>query len=420
MRPSQPIDRGVDSTRLIREQTGKMKDVEVLGRSGASGSVQILRLRQPAGPMVGDGVRQDGLKFRWLHVLRELFRSGRTRASLVEMGLNPHLVPPISGSARCITTTTGFQTSRVHSSFMSHEAILQTLSDKEIRRRIDACPKLGSLQSINKLLGELLRSNTSLNSQIADVIRRDPSLSVRLLRVINSVYLGLSTRTNSIEEAVFYLGVRQIHELSMATPILEELEKLQRSNPNLPWQALWRHSIATAAVTREILRPSYANSDDDTSYLVGLLHNIGKVVMAYAFPDELRTIMTMSARDPDAACAFERAIIGWDHAQIGAYFLSRHNLSEEICFAVQFHNQPERAPRHQTFAAAVQVADHLVRHQGIEGAFEKVGPIEKNSWVNLRGWEILFGAEKGAAGDAARTSLASAMRQFAITAQGLL
>ncbi|HEX2851809.1 MAG TPA: HDOD domain-containing protein [Opitutaceae bacterium] len=302
---------------------------------------------------------------------------------------------------------------------MSHESMLQTLSEKEIKLRIDACPKLGSLQSINKMLSDLLRSNTSSNAHIAEVIRRDPSLSVRLLRVINSVYLGLSTRTNSIEEAVFYLGLRQIHELSMATPILEELEGLQRSRPNLPWKALWRHSIATAAVTREILRPTCSNSDDDTSYLVGLLHNIGKVVMAYAFPEELRVVMAMSARNPEAACAFERSIIGWDHAQIGEHFLSRHHLAEEICVAVRYHNQPASAPRHQIFAAAVQVADQFVRHQGIEGAFEKVAPIEEDAWENLEGWDILFGAE-GAESETARASLKLTMRQFAASSPGLL
>jgi HD-like signal output (HDOD) protein len=299
---------------------------------------------------------------------------------------------------------------------MSLESMLQTPSETEIKRRIDACPKLGSLQSINKQLGELLRSNTSLNSQIAEVIRSDPSLSVRLLRVVNSVYLGLSARTNSIEEAVFYLGLRQIHELAMATPVIEELEALQRSAPNLPWKGLWRHSIATATLTREILGPTYSNSDDDTAYLVGLLHNIGKVVIAYAFPDELRMIMAMSARDPGDASAFERSVIGWDHAQIGAHFLSRHNLAEEICFAVRYHNQPDRAPRHRIFAAAVQVADYLVRHQGIECPFEKIAPIEKDSWVNLQGWDILFGAD-GTENELARASLASVMRNFAVTAE---
>src|ERR1043166_507252 len=126
--------------------------------------------------------------------------------------------------------------------------------EEEIKRRIDGCPKLASLQSINRALSELVRSEQSLNSQIAEVIRRDPSLAARLLRLVNSVYFGLSTRVNNIEEAVFFLGLRQIRELSMATPVIEEIQQLQTHLANvLPWRELWNHSIATAILTREIL-----------------------------------------------------------------------------------------------------------------------------------------------------------------------
>ena len=151
-------------------------------------------------------------------------------------------------------------------------------SDDEITRRINACPKLASLQSINRALGDLVRSEGSLNSQIAEVIRRDPSLSARLLRMVNSVYFGLSARVNNIEEAVFFLGLRQIRELSMATPVLEELEQLQQNaSVTLPWKDLWTHSIGTAILTREILASTTLHIDDDTDYLIGLLHNVGKV-----------------------------------------------------------------------------------------------------------------------------------------------
>src|SRR3954470_13950213 len=126
-------------------------------------------------------------------------------------------------------------------------------SETEIKRRIEACPKLASLQSINRALSALVRSEQSLNSQIAEVIRRDPSLSARLLRMVNSVYFGLSARVNNIEEAVFFLGLRQIRELSMATPVIEELEQLQQNTSALPWKELWAHSISTAILTREIL-----------------------------------------------------------------------------------------------------------------------------------------------------------------------
>jgi HD-like signal output (HDOD) protein len=300
------------------------------------------------------------------------------------------------------------------------ESILRTrYTEEEIKRRIDACPKLASLQSINRSLNELVRSDTSLNSQIAAVIRRDPSLAARILRLVNSVYFGLSARINNIEEAVFFLGLRQIRELSIATPVLEEMEHLQSKTPNLPWRSLWSHSIATAILTREILGSTSFNVDDDTDYLIGLLHNIGKIVMAYSFPEELQMVMAMSAATPEEVCHFERAIIGWDHAQIGAHFLARHQLAEEISFAARYHNEPGRAPRHRSFAAAVQVADYLARHSGIDGAFEKVAAIPAEAWLELEGWKILYAAD-GQETALARASLANFIQRLPLAMSGLV
>jgi HD-like signal output (HDOD) protein len=264
-------------------------------------------------------------------------------------------------------------------------------TDVEICRRIDVCPKLASLRSINRALADLIRSEQSYSSQIAEVIRRDPSLTARLLRMVNSVYFGLSAKVNSIEEAVFYLGLRQIRELSMATPVIEEMEKIQRSSVRLPWRDLWKHSIGTAIMTRELLSNTNVYVDDDTDYIIGLLHNIGKVVMAQAFPEEFNRIVGTPQPNTGAVCDLERTLIGWDHARIGGYYLERHKLAPEITHAVYFHNDPEKASHHAFFAAAVQVADHLVRQAGIPGGFEVVDPVSEDDWMRLPGWTILFG-----------------------------
>lgn len=293
-------------------------------------------------------------------------------------------------------------------------------SDAEIIRRLEACPKLGSLGSINRALSSLVNSEQSLNSQIAEIIRRDPSLAARLLRMVNSVYFGLSTRVNNIEEAVFFLGLRQIRELSMATPVIEELEKLQQKiQIALPWKDLWSHSIGTGMLTREILASTSMQIDDDTDYLVGLLHNVGKVVMASAFPEELQVLMTTPARSPAEICQLERETIGWDHARIGAYYLGRHKIADEIITAVLYHNNPDAAPRHRLFAAAVQVADHVVRHAGITGGFELVAHVEYDSWLKLDGWKILYGADGPEAG-LARASLANTLQRLPSMLQGLV
>jgi len=294
-------------------------------------------------------------------------------------------------------------------------------TDDIIRHRINACPKLASLGRINEALRALVNSEGSVSTQIAAIIRRDPSLTARLLRMVNSVYYGLSNSVSNIEEAIFFLGLRQIRELSMATPVIEEMSLFQTANGTepLPWKELWAHSLGTAILTREILGALPITIDDDTDYLVGLLHNVGKVVMAHAFPEELQEINRGTYDSPADVIRREIELIGWDHARIGALFLERHKMSDEIVLAVQHHNRPSNAPRHQFFAAAVQVADCLVRHAGVHGGFEKVAPVERDAWLQLEGWQILYGAD-GPETKIARAAIDNALTRLPQMLSGLV
>lgn len=263
-------------------------------------------------------------------------------------------------------------------------------TDDEILERIERCPKLASLESINRKLKGLINSEQSYTSQIAEIIRRDPSLTARLLRMVNSVYFGLSAKVNNIEEAVLYLGLRQIRELSMATPVIEELESLGPVSPRLPWRELWQHSIGTAIVTRELLSFTDLLVDDDTDYIVGLLHNVGKVVLATTWPAEFERIVERDYATCEEVCAAERALIGWDHAAVGGHYLERHQLPPEIAQAVRFHVRPAQAGEHRRLAAAVQVADLVVRATGTPGGFERIAPDMLGDWQAAEGWRILF------------------------------
>lgn len=273
-----------------------------------------------------------------------------------------------------------------------------TAQDIEMAGRVNRCPTMASLKSIKTSLGSLAREDYCVTTLIAETISKDPSLSVRLLRLANSAYFGLSTRASSIEDAVLFLGHRKIREISLATLALEELEAISGLNfPVLPWKSLWAHSIGTAVLTRDLLGASGLDSGDDTGYLAGLLHNCGKVTMAYLFPDQLTALSFKPAASAVAFTKAEQAMIGWDHARIGGQYLARFGMPEEVCFAAQYHCEPENAPRHQLFAAAVQVADHVLRHLGTPGGFEIIPQVGMHDWTQLSGWRILFPDEDSAA-----------------------
>lgn len=275
---------------------------------------------------------------------------------------------------------------------MSKNTGLSRYTEDDIKRRIDYCPRLGSLRSISTALSELIHAEQCLTAQIAEIIRRDPTLTARLLKLVNSVFFGLTKRVTNIEEAVFYLGLRQIRELGMATPVIEEFSDLQVGFRKVNWRQLWQHSIGTAILTRETLSVAGVPYEDDSDYIVGLVHNVGKIVMAFAFPDEFDFLVNQNVASTEAMAAQERSIIGWDHARIGSYYLERHTLSDDIVEAVRYHVEPENAGDYKKVAAAVQVAEHMVRTVGIHG-IERTPSMTEDDWKNLSGWHILFGED---------------------------
>src|SRR5947209_8060819 len=145
--------------------------------------------------------------------------------------------------------------------------VLRPCERSEIFDRVKNCPRLPSLRSIETALRELLHADNRYATQISEVIRRDPSLTARLLRLVNSVYYGLTSPVNSIEEAVFYLGVRQIRQLAVVTPVIEDFQKLAGNAP-FPWRSFWQHCIATAIITREITNVT-GIAVDEADYVAG-------------------------------------------------------------------------------------------------------------------------------------------------------
>lgn len=293
-------------------------------------------------------------------------------------------------------------------------------TDEDIARKIEGAPRLASLRSIGTALSELVYAENSFTSQIAEVIRRDPSLTSRLLRLVNSVFFGLSQRVNNIEEAIFYLGLRQIRELALATPIIEDFERLHGSAfKNAPWQNLWRHSIGSGIITREILALAGESFEDDTDYIIGLIHNVGIIVAASTFPIAFGRILAANISTNAELAAMERELIGWDHAKIGAYYLERHHLGPEIVLPIRWCEDPAQAGEYVKSAAAVQLADHLVRAAGVE-SFALRGMVTLEQATELSGWRLLFGEKTEAEDKALLASLESSLNRLPGVLKGMI
>lgn len=263
-------------------------------------------------------------------------------------------------------------------------------SDFLLIERINQCPKLASLRSINETLRSLLEAEDSFLGQIAEVIRLDPSLTTRVLDLVNSIFFGSkdNKRISGVEEASIFLGLNRIRELLFATPVIEEILELGKNAPSFPWEEFWKHSIGTAILTRELLSVLDISYEEEADYVAGLLHNLGILILAITFPDLFKKIYSKKYNFADEIIDEENAKIGWGHAKTGAYYLWNHHISDEIVDAVNWHDQPKQAKESPKLAAAIQVSQAIVSELGFPG-LNKCKKPESGSYQKLEGWEML-------------------------------
>jgi HD-like signal output (HDOD) protein len=263
-------------------------------------------------------------------------------------------------------------------------------SDFLLIERINQCPKLASLRSINETLKSLLDSEDSFVAQIAEVIRLDPSLTTRVLDLVNSIFFGSkdNKRISGVEEASIFLGLNRIRELLVATPVIEEIFELGKNAPSFNWEEFWKHSIGTAILTRELLSILDQTYEEEADYVAGLLHNLGTLIFGITFPEHFQEVYLNSYPSIDEIVEFEKKVIGWDHSKIGAYYLWNHHISDEVVDAIYWHNDPTQAKESPMLAAAIQISDRAVTELGVHGLGKFPTP-KSGSYKELHGWITL-------------------------------
>lgn len=290
---------------------------------------------------------------------------------------------------------------------------------KKMETKVRGCPTVGSLKSVNDALTKLTFQSNSSVAEIAEVIGRDISLTARLLRLVNSVFGGLSVTITSIEEAIFFLGLRQIRQLAMTTKVIEEMDGFIDESIDVNSLTIWRHSIATAILTREILTMTHGVKEDDTYYISGLLHDIGKLVMVNAYPECLKQSLQFEETSPREFLERERETFGFTHADLGAVYLEQNGLSAEIVEAVLFHHEPEKNFHDPNYAAGVEVADLLARYAGCDAGFEPTAERNFGDWEALEGWKALFAGDRSE-NHYARASIHRSIENLPSILKGLL
>jgi putative nucleotidyltransferase with HDIG domain len=186
-------------------------------------------------------------------------------------------------------------------------------------------------KSVQRIL-ELTRDVNSTPKDLVDVIDKDPVVTVKILKVVNSAYYSLPKQVTSIGHAVVYLGFNTIKNLALSIAAIGMLPKDNDSGFDVQQYLL--HSLATAAIAKQ-LAGRVKTADPMDCFIAGLLHDFGKVVFAQFMPQEFKQALQISQEQTSSLHAALQKTIGADHAVVGAMLVEKWRFAPHLIEAIR-------------------------------------------------------------------------------------
>ncbi|MBW2217456.1 MAG: HDOD domain-containing protein [Deltaproteobacteria bacterium] len=220
--------------------------------------------------------------------------------------------------------------------------------------RTEALPTLPSVASHVLMIA----SNPDASaSDLTNVIENDPSLTSKLLKVVNSAFYGFLQKIGTVKQAVVLLGTGEIIALAFGLTTAKLFNVSQLKGIYSP-KSLWQHSMCTGLIAENLCKrfPEYKKLGVFTA---GLLHDFGKILLIENFSDLYGQVHAEAKKYSLPLFELEEEKFGLNHAIIGEFLATNWNLPDALIQAVAFHHQPFSAPSHSQLAAIIGLADFL-------------------------------------------------------------
>jgi HD-like signal output (HDOD) protein len=253
----------------------------------------------------------------------------------------------------------------------------------DIAQSIDLGAAIYTLPEIHGRLNLKLKDPHVSNHVIADLIEKDPGLSLVVLKLVNSAVYGFRGRIASIEQAVNLLGRNELAVLLLSTGVVKLFQTLAIDKQKL--HAHWRHSVFCASIAKNLVQASEWATDSASLFVAGLLHDTGKPVIWQQLPEKARELE--QAQQEVCGVAAEQALLGFDHAQVGHALMQRWGLPDALLATTLWHHAPDDAESHREACYIIDLANrlaHLQRSQTIADVLATSPPLIRQSLDEAR------------------------------------
>lgn len=183
-----------------------------------------------------------------------------------------------------------------------------------------------------RLLAMLGQRNVDI-AKMAELIASDPLFSGRILQHANSIEFGLLNPVHNVRHALTMLGLERTRAITLNAATSAYSRAALRT---AELRRCWQHTLATAVLAEELSRSCQAFMQ--SAYAAGLMHDIGRLGLLMAYPDEYESTIRNAAQHCLDLLDFERETFGVDHAEAGRWLGERWNLPEQFRIVAGRHH----------------------------------------------------------------------------------
>ena len=257
------------------------------------------------------------------------------------------------------------------------------MSTAEIEDLVNNASDLISLPEVTLRVNQLANDPNSTADDMATVITQDPALVVRMLKIANSAYYGLSTEVETITRAVAVLGTNKIRDLVLSSSASEAFDGIP--NDLISMQDFWHHSLYCGLLA-QILSKKSKKTNSESMFIAGLLHDIGQLLMFNKMPEKSHEaiLLLMEGTEDLETFEAERHVFGFDHTQVGAALIKKWKLAPVLEECVEFHHEPQNATNFQAEVAMINIANAVA----VMADFDSMNPDDEIPKINPSSWDL--------------------------------
>lgn len=253
---------------------------------------------------------------------------------------------------------------------------MNSLQMADVVRTIHKLPSLPVV--VTKLLASLDQDGVNIDVLARD-IALDQTLTARTLQLANSSFYGMARQVTTIREAIALLGLRTVRNLANTIALIGTFSG--SAHQAIDVRPFWRHAIAVAICARELAKRLYVNPDQ--AYTAGLVHDIGRLVLATQFSQPYEATMVYRAQQECSLSEAEEAVLGLDHAAVGHALTQHWKFPAALQQAVALHHAPVMQDGH-ALPLVVRAADAIAHALDLSLYLDDlVPPLPPGLWQQL-------------------------------------